>query len=62
MKPEYFLFSTIIAIQAVVYVSALQIGGKAVDYAQFIFLGIALAIVVGPYMLYRWRRKKNRME
>ena len=57
MKIE-FLYTQIIVIQAVVYVSALQIDGKAVDYAQYIFLG-ATMIAVGLFLTYNWRQKNK---
>ena len=54
------LFTMTIAIQSSVFALALQWGGKWAEYAPFVFLGITIAVVAAPFMVYRWRRERKR--
>lgn len=59
MSKAEFLYATTIAIQSVVFLLALEWGGKWADYAMFIFAGIGITVAIGFLIAYKWRQKKK---
>lgn len=49
-----------VAIQSAVFALALQWGGKWAEYAPFAFVGIAIAAVAVPFIIYKRRRGRKR--